>query len=48
MQTTEGAILRDGVVESTKLRPALRGKEAVLVVKQPEDNDSGWVPVKLD
>ncbi len=48
VQTTEGEILREGIVRTDKLRPAFRGKEAVLVVKQPEDKEPGWVPVKLD
>ncbi len=48
VQTTEGEILREGMVESTKLRPALRGKEAVLIVKQSDDKESGWVPIKPD
>lgn len=48
VQTTEGQIVREGIVQTDKLRPALRGKEAVLVVEPPEDKDSAWIPVKLD
>lgn len=48
VQTTAGEPVRQGMIQATKMRPALRGNEAVLVVAEPEDKDAGWVPVKLD
>ncbi len=49
VRTTEGRVLREGLVETGgKLRPALRGNQAVLVVKQEEGNPAIWLPLKLD
>ncbi|MCL4488267.1 MAG: ABC transporter substrate-binding protein [Chloroflexi bacterium] len=49
VRTSEGAALQTGLVETGgKLRPALRGNQAVLVVKPQEDNPSVWLPLKLD
>lgn len=49
VRTEKGELLREGMVETGgKLRPALRGNQAVLVVRPQEDNPSVWLPLKLD
>ncbi len=49
VRTTDGELLREGMVETGgKLRPALRGNEPVLVVRQQEGNPAIWLALKLD
>ncbi len=49
VRTVEGVPLPEGLVETGgKLRPALRGNQAVLVVAPKEDDPSIWLPLKLD
>ncbi len=49
VRTSEGAAVQEGQVETGgKLRPALRGNQPVLVVKQEKDHPSVWQPLKLD
>jgi hypothetical protein len=49
VRTTDGVSLQEGLVETSgKLRPALRGKQPVLVVEPQEGNPSIWLPLKLD
>lgn len=49
VRTLEGATLTEGLVDTAgKLRPALRERQAVLVVKPAENDPAVWLPVKLD
>ncbi len=45
VQTEDGTILRDGLIQCDKLRPALLGGEPVVVVRQAE---GVWLPLRFD
>ena len=49
VRTMDGQVLRDGLVETEgKLRPAFRSHQPILVVAPSQDDQSPWLPVKLD